>query len=418
MVIYWAKEVQRYYKKSEYANKNLVNFAKKLLYICICAIFVVYLQPKYATKPKIPQNKTMKRIIMMALLAVVWLGGSAAEKIQERVILYPSTDQNGDTLTLSGKLSVPTKKNPKGIILLTHYTICTNDEAPSNKLTADAKYFMEDYVLVIPDYIGYGVTVERIHPYLHGELAARNCVDMMLYTQPILDSMALGIPTDSIYIIGFSQGGATAMWTLRLLEEEYADRIHVKKCFAGSGPHDVASTYDEAMLKDYASVPAIIPMLIVGTIEAYGLNLNLEYFANPALCNVYHKYMEKKDRDMMPIYTAMPSHKVSYWLTPQGMDRSQLETQVLYGGLLRSSLIHYNICKQDIDSICPEWKPKAPLYVFHSTNDDLVPFVNSAHLQRCYADVKTIQWDFGKYGKHVPSMLKFLSKVQKMLEKE
>ena len=161
----------------------------------------------------------VKRIFFIGLLLVCWTMGSAKKSVLERVVLYPSHDQYGDTLTLSGKLCVPQDRKPKGIILLPHWTISDADEAPSHKVTGEAKYFIKDYVLVMPDYIGYGVTGNRMHPYLHGELTARNTVDMMLYCRQILDSMALGIPTDSIFIVGYSQGGATALWTLKLIEE-------------------------------------------------------------------------------------------------------------------------------------------------------------------------------------------------------
>ena len=153
----------------------------------------------------------VKRIFFIVLLLVCWTIGSAKERVLERVVLYPSRDQYGDTLTLSGKLCVPQDRKPKGIILLPHWTICDAEEAPSRKVTGEAKYFIKDYVLVMPDYIGYGVSGERMHPYLHGELTARNTVDMLLHCQPILDSMALEIATDSIFIVGYSQGGATAL---------------------------------------------------------------------------------------------------------------------------------------------------------------------------------------------------------------
>ena len=131
----------------------------------------------------------MRRLFFIVLLLVCWANGSAKSSVWEQVVLYPSHDQFGDTLTLSGKLTVP--EQPKGIILLPHWTISAADEAPSYKLTAEAKDFVEDYVLIMPDYIGYGVTSNRMHPYLHGELTARNTVDMLLYCQSILDSMAL-----------------------------------------------------------------------------------------------------------------------------------------------------------------------------------------------------------------------------------
>ena len=356
----------------------------------------------------------MRRLFFIVLLLVCWAKGSAKTSVWEQVVLYPSHDQFGDTLTLSGKLTVP--EQPKGIILLPHWTISAADEAPSYKLTAEAKDFVEDYVLVMPDYIGYGVTSNRMHPYLHGELTARNTVDMLLYCQPILDSMALGIPTDSIFLLGYSQGGATALWTLKLLEEEYAERIHVKKCFVGGSPIDVASTYDEAVLHNDASVPPEVPLLLLGTSESYGLNLKAEEFLTPAMIKAYNKYMVPEKKSILELYFLMPNHKLTYWMTPQGMDKTQPETKRFYEALLRSSLVHYDIDGSDTNTICPEWRPKTPLYVFQSKNDNLVPYLNAVHLRRCFGDLPNITWDFDKYGNHMKARFVFVPKVKVRIE--
>jgi pimeloyl-ACP methyl ester carboxylesterase len=342
--------------------------------------------------------------------------GSAKKSVLERVVLYPSHDQYGDTLTLSGKLCVPQDRKPKGIILLPHWTISDADEAPSHKVTGEAKYFIKDYVLVMPDYIGYGVTGNRMHPYLHGELTARNTVDMMLYCRQILDSMALGIPTDSIFIVGYSQGGATALWTLKLIEEEYAESIHVRKCFAGGSPCDVASIYDEAVRLNAASVPPEIPLLVLGTSASYGLNLKREDFLSPAMLRAYDRYIAPQDKSIIQLYFLMPNHKLTHWMTPAGMDKTQPETKRFYDGMLRSSLVHYDLDGGETDSICPEWKPRAPLYVFQSKNDRLVSYMNGAHLRRCLGERENITWDFGKYGDHMAALHVFMGKVKKMMD--
>lgn len=359
----------------------------------------------------------MRRFLIIFLLLVCWCSGQAKQKSLDRTIFYPSVDQNGDELVLSGRLCIPEMEKPKGIILLPHFTISANEEAPSNKLPVEAKYFKNQYVLVMPDYIGFGVTCDRVHPYLHGELTARNCVDMLLSAQPILDSLSLDIPLDSIYVVGFSQGGVVALWTLKLLEEEYADRIHVKKCFVGSAPSDVATTYDDPIAQNVTGVPAVIPMLVMGTSEAYNLHLQPEDFFSPAMMRIYNKYIKNKNKRMTSLYFLMPNHKISHWMTTQGMDKTQPETERFYEGLLRSSLVHYDIHNNAADSICPAWIPQAPLYVFHSTNDNLVPFQNALHLRRCYQTLPNIIWDFDKYGGHVRSMFTFLSKVQSLLDK-
>lgn len=148
----------------------------------------------------------MRRSVLILLLLSAWFLGHA--EVREQAVTYMSVDQHGDSIRLSGLLSIP--DSARGIILIPHYTIAACDESPSQKPTGEAKAFRDNYVLLMPDYIGYGITCERTHPYLHGALTARNTVDMLLGLQPMLDSLSLGISLDSIYIVGYSQGGAAA----------------------------------------------------------------------------------------------------------------------------------------------------------------------------------------------------------------
>lgn len=355
----------------------------------------------------------MKRLLVfLALVCGVGMCYAAKKPLvsDEYVLHYPSIDQYGDSLVLSGNLSVPAGKQPKGIILVPHYTIASNMDAPSVKMTADGRTFAEDYVVLVPDYLGYGLTADRVHPYLHGELTAHNCVDMLLYAQPKLDSMQLGIPLDSIYIVGFSQGGASAMWTLKLLEEQYADRIHVIKCFAGAGPYDVAVTYDEAMITNRSMMPMVIPLLFEGTNAAYDLQLDRANFFTPALEKVYSKYIEKKDHDIVTIFFKTLNHKVSHWISKPGRDMTRPETQRMYDGFVRSSLVH--------DTICPSWTPRSPLYIYHSKKDDVVTFRCAERLQQCYKNLPNITYDFGNYGGHLQSSRRFFPKVKEMLDNQ
>ena len=340
---------------------------------------------------------------------------SLSAEVLERAVLYPSVDQHGDSLTVSGRLMVPQDSTPKGIMLIPHYTLLSNQDAPSNRPTHDAKTFRDRYVVLQPDYVGFGVTADRMHPYLHGDVAARNTVDLYLAMLPVLDSMALGIPLDSVYILGYSQGGASAVWTLKLIEEEYADRIHVISCFAGGGPYDVATTYDESFLHSQYAMPMIIPILIMGTSAAYDLDLQQDFFFTPAMKRAYAKWIEPKNVSPFDIYLRMPNHFLRYWLTPEALDKTHPQTQRLFSGLMRSSLVHYPILEGETDSIIPTWTPKAPLYIFHSTNDDTVPFRCSQHLQRCYGKLPNITWDFDKYGHHIQAVRVFIDHVEELL---
>lgn len=355
----------------------------------------------------------MKRLLSILLWVAVALSVSA--RVTEHVLYYASVDQHGETLTLSGKVSVPDE--PKGIILLPHFTIASNDEVPSTSTTGEAKFLRDGYVLIMPDYIGYGVSRERVHPYLRGDLTARNCVDMLFASWPVLDSLGVTLPKDTINIVGFSQGGAAALWTLKLIEEEYADRVYVRRCLAGSGPYDVAVTYDEAVMHNKVGLPIVIPMLVMGTSEAYDLGLRREDFFTPVMDSRYDEYVTAKEHKIPYLFFHMPSHKVSYWLTSSGADKSQPETRKMYEGLLRSSLVHYPIdtCAVGQEIICHDWRPRAEVYVFHSYDDRIVTFHCAEHLRRCWQDLPNVTYDFGHYGNHMRSMITFFPKVKKKL---
>ena len=345
----------------------------------------------------------------MALWHLTLLAG-----VYEKVITYPSVDQHGDSLMLSGKVSVPLDRPAKGVILLLHYTIGANSEVPSSCTLVEAKQFRKDYVLVMPDYIGYGATKDRFPPYLHGALTAQNSVDMLPAAQHLLDSLQVGISTDSLYLVGFSQGAAAALWTLKHLEEQCMDRYHVKHCFIGSGPYDVATTYDEAVAANKVGMPMAVPLLVMGTSAAYDLNISREQIFTPDLDKRFDELIASKKYGLIALFLRMQSHSLSKWLSATGRDKTQQETKRMYEGLLRSSLVHYPVDNSEIgkDSICPTWVPQAPLYVFHSTKDDVVAFCNAAHLQKRYPNEKNITYEFGDYGGHLHSLFKFLSRLK------
>ena len=362
--------------------------------------------------------RTGKHIICITVMLICGLTAMAkTPSVVEKVVNYTSVGPRGESLLLSGKVSVPMARQPKGLMLIPHFTISANDEAPSMTTPAEAKAFRDDYVLVMPDYIGFGITRDSVMPYLDGALTARNCVDMLLAVPSVIDSIRPGAYTDSIVIFGFSQGGAAALWILRLLEEEYADRIHVKACYAGSGPYDVASTYDVAVTTDKVGYAMTIPILILGTSEAYNLHLSRDYFFTPELQRAYDELVAPKEKGIFAMYVRMNKHRTSYWMTSEGRDKKQPETQRLYRGLLRSSLVHLPMDSMAIsaDTICSP-VPKAPVYVFHSSQDDIVAYQNALHLQHCWGEAPNVTYDFGRYGSHLSSFLHFTSKVQKRMK--
>ena len=63
------------------------------------------------------------------------------------------------------------------------------------------------------------------------------------------------------------------------------------------------------------------------------------------------------------------------------------------------------------------WKPKSPIFLFHSTTDDMVPFINSKNLKESF-DEQGVEFvfDFSDYGSHMEAAVEFIKKVYEDLD--
>ena len=340
---------------------------------------------------------------------------AAAGEVVAMPCLYASQDQYGAPITVSGKIYFPKSGRAKQWVLEPHYTITSTKECPSECDMPEAVLRDKGYALVMPDYIGYGVTRATNHPYLHYSLAARNTLDLYLAAHAFLESLDLLPENDSLLLVGFSQGAQSALGTLQLLETEYPE-IPVAYCYLGGGPYDVATTYDVSMAKNAAGLACTIPMLIMGTSWSYDLGLDPYYFMNRKTVRRAEKYIFSKDYTITSIVLLGRlgwSKKVSSYMTSEGMDKSLPETRTLYEGLLRSSIVHVS----ETDTILGDWTPRTPLYISHSTQDDVVPFENAQSLRLMLETkgVTDVEYDFGQYGGHLSSMLRFMDIIKQRL---
>ena len=327
---------------------------------------------------------------------------------------YESADQFGEPVTLSGKVYFPKDKQAKRIVIQAHFTSLSNTEIPSASDRAESVLRTKNYVLLQPDYLGYGISSERDHPYLACDVAARNVVDMLLAARDFTERMGIELESDSVVLIGYSQGAHAILAALRLLETEYPE-IPIQQCYIGGGPYDVARTYDVTIGQDNVGIPFTVPFLIYGTSCAYGLNLDLNYFLKPKALARAKKYVFSQNytaAEVQLLGKVGASHKVSKQMRRQGMDKTQPESKRLYDGLIRSSIVHVS----ETDTILGDWTPRTPIFMLHSTQDTSVPYENAESLQLMFERKgANVRYDLGNFGGHISALLRFLSVLDKEL---
>lgn len=331
-------------------------------------------------------------------------------KIIEIVGTYPSIDMDGNPITLSGKVMLPKNGNPKRMILVSHYTVCSNAEAPSNCFSLEGLLVKDGYGLIIPDYLGYGVTAKEVHPYLVMDLTARNVLDMYLAVRPWLEAVER-IPDDpNLDLMGYSQGGATTMAVQHLIETEFWDKedmdyVSLHRVFAGGGPYDVKATYERFVTTDTAGYPVAVPLVLQGMIKGNKLNMELSDMMRPFLCEHIDEWINSKHYTSAQINQLIGSKVTHELLTDEAMEQKSEKVAELYKAMTVNSIVSQN------------WAPQASVYIMHSMDDETVPYTNAVRAKSKWRNAN-ITYNFGHYGGHVMTCLRFIYSVRSLLEQE
>ena len=332
-------------------------------------------------------------------------------KVTEVVGTYPSVDLDMDTILLSGKVILPKGRRPKRLILVSHYTVCSNTEAPSNCFSLEGVLAKAGYGLIIPDYLGYGITADLLHPYLVMDNTARNVLDMYIAVRPWLDAVGMTPLSEEICLMGYSQGGATTMAVERLIETEYrradnpSEQIQVHRVFVGGGPYDVKTTYEQFITTDKAGYPVAIPLVLQGMISGNGLKVNIEDMMQGWLCDQMDEWINSKRYTSAQINTLIGTHTTHELLTREAMDQVSDNVAELYRAMTANSITSYS------------WQPQAAVYMLHSMDDETVPYTNATNAKATWQNAN-IEYNFGHYGSHTKTALRFIYSVQALLRQE
>jgi pimeloyl-ACP methyl ester carboxylesterase len=313
---------------------------------------------------------------------------------------YQGHDIDGSPLVQSGKLILPASGPIKNMVIVSHFTIGANTEAPSEAFPMEGVLAGKGYAVVVADYIGFGVTANRIHPYLHTRSTVESVVDMALAVKPYLEHIGRAPVEEEVILVGYSQGGATTMAVMSTLQREYKNELPIKKTYAGGGPYDLCATFDISMEWDETGIPCAIPMIIQGISEGEHLGLEMKDFFKPRLLENYDEWINSKKYTVKEINKKINSKYLHEIMTDEGRDKTSSQTASLYKAMFTNSTLSF--------------QPTSPVYMFHSRDDKTVPFVNAEKAEQAFKFCD-MQFDFDHYGEHGMAFLTFIIKVSKAL---
>lgn len=295
--------------------------------------------------------------------------------------------------------------------------------APGNSVVAELLQQCCNLV-ILPDYEGYGVTKGNAHPYLYQELTARQVVDAVRYgkalyeTSPQVSEVRHPFRDGWRTIpIGYSQGASVALATQRFIEQNgLSEELQLAGSICGDGPYDLLSTLMYYVGNDLEekkmSMPVVLPLILKGMCDSnpYMKNHQVSDYLSERFLETgiidWLTAKEKSTDDITKIWTKLYNEgkggDANYFrsiltddgkaylkaiMKPAGYDyfKNLYEENkdyyyTSYGiplpdhrGLMED--LHFAL---ESNNMTMGWKPQHVIFLYHSTEDTVVPEKNRA----------------------------------------
>ncbi|NJK87405.1 MAG: alpha/beta hydrolase [Bacteroidales bacterium] len=188
----------------------------------------------------------------------------------------------------SGIISIPEAEGFYPIISFQNGTITENSRAPSKNIGDPLVSFLtglagNGFIVVIPDYLGFGASEELLHPYHHRNSNDAIVIDLIKATDEFLAGGAEKAKSNnSLFLMGYSQGGWASMSVFETIENSNVLPYNLAAVSCGAGAYDLYGfTEYITQLEDFAA-PYYLPYFIYSHISNGLLAGNVEkYFNEP-----------------------------------------------------------------------------------------------------------------------------------------
>ena len=307
--------------------------------------------------------------IVKAKIEKVTLG---EREVRHFVYEYPSTDADGQPVTISGIVMVPADiangTTPcDGIILFNHHTIGSPKEAPSQgELDVPsgmlANPLKPNYIIVMSDYIGYGSCIDHKVAYLCGDTNARNSLDGLLAARQLLDDKQIS-KGRFLFNMGYSQGGTESMYIAKLRDMEYKDRgITFDKTFSGGGMLDCEEAYSAFVEKDQCDAINDVAMFLISVNENCHLGIDYHDLFKEPLASHVQEVIETKSKRVFSEIGVSSLDSLHQILQPDYMDMRSDASKKLQAKLAEIKITN-------------GWEPDTTqkYFIEHSRHDNYVP---------------------------------------------
>ena len=291
-------------------------------------------------------------VTQAAIRAAVADKGSLVPALQPRYdvtsyrLEYLTIDAKGQSVRASGLVSVPVKaagaKSP--VLSYQHGTIFRDAQTPSNNAVASEVAVMmasQGYIVVAPDYVGYGVSKGTAHPYLQSVPTAASVVDLLSAAKTWRSETGTA-DNQQLFLTGYSEGGYATMAAHRALQMNNSPHLpQLRAVVPGAGPYNVQATLD-GLIDIVRQENRVLGALI-----------------NPGFLRHLGGSAQREVRRAL-LKELIPG---------------DADTQI--DALFLDNFLSDDVSETERVSNVHNWRPQVPVYLYHGRGDRTVPYASA-----------------------------------------
>lgn len=215
------------------------------------------------------------------------------EKIQYGVTIYYveyKTDYiQNSVIPASGLVVVPqTGGVPTMLLSFQNGTIVKNSDTPSQNTMSPDNLILyaaagAGFTVCIADYIGFGVSTNKTHPYLNKSLFQRTIVNLIQAVGEMEESKKYGLTLSrDFYLAGYSLGGWASLVAHKYIEDYGIKGFNFSGSTCGAGAYNLIEMRDFFITQTDYVQPYYLPFLLWGFRSTGDIESDLSiYFREP-----------------------------------------------------------------------------------------------------------------------------------------
>ena len=280
-----------------------------------------------------------------------------------------NTHFKGASVRASALVCLPDTTNEHTPLLMgMHGTLTEHSKAPSafnlsqQHINGFEFFAALGFITMIPDYLGFGDSRSLVHPYYHYASSGESNLDLLRATQELLATLALSYQ-ESLFLIGYSQGGYVSLATARYWQE-HADSTGVllKAVAAGAGAYHIRGVMEKIIARETYASPAYLAYLIYSFQQTYGWDRPLsDFFREPYATRL--PLLFDGEHSQGAINDQLSPHLSELFQADFLRDLRQGKESFFLAALEENS-VH-------------DWWPHVPVRLYHEQDDEVVPIADS-----------------------------------------